>query len=79
MPVRIKFIKAARRHLIGKGHALAAMANSGEPTLMGNGDLRWIGVDDRGLELDVIAFVDGDDKDVVVVKHVMPYGFRRKS
>ncbi|HBX81780.1 MAG: hypothetical protein WAV45_02125 [Propionibacteriaceae bacterium] len=78
MAKRVKFIKAARRHLIGKGHALAAMADAGQPTVMGNGDLLWIGLDDRGLLLEVIAFVDGLDPEVVVVKHVMPYGYRRK-
>ena len=35
----------------------------------------WIGLDDRGLELEVIGLHLGD---VLLVIHVMPYRFRRQ-
>jgi hypothetical protein len=53
------------------------MADAGVPEVLPNGNLLWIGADDRGVELEVIAFIDADDLDTVVVKHVMPYAFRR--
>lgn len=36
--------------------------------------LVWIGLDDRGVELEIVAL---DLHDVVVVIHVMPTGLRR--
>ena len=41
----------------------------------GEQNLRWIGIDDRGLELEIIAVVTPE---YLLVIHVMPYRFRRK-
>jgi hypothetical protein len=41
----------------------------------GGRNLRWIGIDDRGLELEIIAVVTPE---YLLVIHVMPYRFRRK-
>jgi hypothetical protein len=41
----------------------------------GDQNLRWIGIDDRGLELEIIAVVTPK---YLLVIHVMPYRFRRK-
>lgn len=38
--------------------------------------LLWIGPDDRGLELEVIAIVEPD---YLLVIHVMPHQFRRRT
>jgi hypothetical protein len=38
--------------------------------------LMWIGIDDRGLELEVIAF---ETEEGFVVIHVMPYRYRRST
>lgn len=37
--------------------------------------LVWIGVDDRGIELEIVAL---DLDDVIVVVHVMPTALRRR-
>jgi hypothetical protein len=57
---------------------LAALAAAGQPIVDVKGDLWWIGVDDRGVELEIIGFVDADDDALVIIKHVMPTAFRRK-
>jgi hypothetical protein len=41
----------------------------------GDQNLRWIGFDDRGLELEIIAVLTPE---YLLVIHVMPYRFRRK-
>lgn len=38
--------------------------------------LLWIGPDDRGLDLEVLAIVETD---YLLVIHVMPYQFRRRT
>lgn len=76
---RIKFTQAARKRRIGKAHVLAAMNNAGEPVRVpaeGELDERlvWIGEDDRGVTLEVIAV---EQPDYLLVIHVMPYAYRR--
>ena len=70
--MKLKFINSARRHRIGKAHALAAIANAGSPVVLDNGDLEWIGNDDRGLELHILGFIAAEDPDLVIIKHVFP-------
>lgn len=55
--------------------------NHTEPTKVpGDDNLRerllWIGPDDRGLDLEVIAIVEAD---YMLVIHVMPHRFRRRT
>lgn len=38
--------------------------------------LVWIGPDDRGVELEIVAIVEPD---YLLVIHVMPHQFRRRS
>lgn len=49
----------------------------GVPAVMENGDLLWVGRDERGRELEIIAVPA--DEDTIVVKHVMPTALRRNS
>ena len=75
----VRFAKSARKHRIGKAHALFVL-ESYEPTLVLVSDgqdqkLLWIGRDDRGLELEVIAL---ELSDCILVIHVMPRIFRRR-
>lgn len=75
----VRFAKSARKHRIGKAHALFVL-ESYEPTLVLASDgqdqkLLWIGQDDRGLELEVIAL---ELSDCILVIHVMPMIFRRR-
>lgn len=74
----IRFTQAARRHRIGRAHALHVM-NTGEPTIGESSrgeELRvWVGPDDRGVELEIAAVVLPD---YLLVLHVMPTALRRK-
>ena len=78
-PSEIRFIQSARKHRIGKGRALFVL-ESYQPMVVtdpksGDQNLRWIGFDDKGLELEIIAVVTPG---YLLVIHVMPYRFRRK-
>ena len=70
--------QSARKHRVGRGHALHVM-NTGEPIVSPATDDRaerrtWIGNDDRGLELEIVAVVLADE---LLVIHVMPTALRR--
>jgi hypothetical protein len=63
---------------VGKAHALAVI-NTVEPqrvaaTATHDARLVWIGPDDRGIELEIVALDRVDD---VVIIHVMPTALRR--
>ena len=77
---QIRFSQSARKHRIGKSHAMWAI-NHVEATKVlaakgsGKADrLMWIGYDDRGVELEIIAV---DLYDMILVIHVMPRNFRK--
>lgn len=78
--VRVRFTQSARRHRIGNARALHVMNNAEPVTVHADDDLRerllWIGPDDRGLDLEVIAIVEPD---YLLVIHVMPHQFRRRT
>lgn len=76
----VRFAQSARKHRIGKAHALAALENAGKPTVVPapsaalDDRLVFVGVDDRGVELEIIAVqLPG----FLYVIHVMPTQFRR--
>ena len=75
----VRFAKSARKHRIGKAHVLFVLESSEPmPVLTSDGEdqkLLWIGQDDRGLELEVIAL---ELSDCILVIHVMPMSFRRR-
>jgi hypothetical protein len=75
----VRFAKSARKHHIGKAHVLFVLERF-EPLaeLPSDGDdqkLLWIGLDYRGLELEVIAVKLSD---CILVIHVMPVSLRRR-
>lgn len=70
----IRFTRSARRHRIGKAHALHVM-NTAEPIEDEDG-IGWIGPDDRGVELEVYLL---ERPDVFLVIHVMPTKLRGKK
>ncbi|MGJ3507766.1 hypothetical protein [Enemella sp. A6] len=75
----LRFTQAARKHRVGRASARHAMANTiPEPITTSRGDQGWlyIGADERGRELEIIA-VELADGDLLVV-HVMPTAHRRK-
>ena len=74
----VRFSRSARRHRIGKAHALFVMEQS-EPRVVPADDSEderwlWVGVDDRGLELEIVAIALPE---TLLVIHVMPAHYRR--
>lgn len=64
----IRFTQSARKHRIGRDRT---------PGTAGAHDrLSWIGDDDRGVELEVIAV---DLPEYLLVIHVMPTQYRRRT
>ena len=77
--MQIKFTQAARKHRIGKAHALFVIENNPFFVVtdeVGRVQRVWQGLDDRGVELEVIAVVL---KEYLLVTHVMPVNFRRRK
>jgi hypothetical protein len=79
--MRIKFTQSARRHRIGKAHALFVIKRYSPTINIGEGQDGedqhiWIGEDDRGLELEITAIVLAD---YLLVTHVMPTDLRRRK
>jgi hypothetical protein len=76
----VRFAQSARKHRIGKAHVLAALETAGDPIVVPapsadlDDRLVFIGVDDRGVELEVIAV---KLQTFLYVIHVMPTQFRR--
>jgi hypothetical protein len=75
---QLRWFRSARRHRIGKAHALHVV-DTVDPeqvpaTSTADARLVWIGEDDRGVELEIVAL---DLPDAVVVIHVMPTKLRR--
>ena len=76
----VRFAKSARKHRIGKAHALFVLENHEPVTFLSSyGEdqkLLWIAQDDRGLELEIVAVKLAEN---ILVVHVMPRNFRRRS
>jgi len=80
MRKNIRFTSNARKHKIGAAHAKFVIENNVAIRTQGQNEfehrLFWIGVDDRGLELE-IAGIEFEDE--ILVIHVMPMNFRRRG
>ena len=81
--MEIRFAKQARRHKIGRAHALYIMR--GEPVEAtrptGEVELSWVGPDGTGRELRVIGVVTTHTRtgrQMVLVIHVMPTALERR-
>lgn len=76
--MEIRFSQSARKHRIGKRRVLFVIATCDPEELVSDGAkphrLLWQGVDDRGLELEVIGVRTPSG---VLIIHVMPQIFRR--
>lgn len=78
--MQVRFSQSARKHKIGKARALHVM-NTVEPVSVAADEeledrLLWVGVDDRGVELEIVGVVEAD---YLLVIHVMPRQFRRRN
>lgn len=76
--VKVRGAQASRRHRIGRAHARHVMATV-QPinTTTGSGSqaLLWVGPDDRGVELEIVAVVLPE---LYLVIHAMPTALRRE-
>ncbi|MCU1655611.1 MAG: hypothetical protein JWO57_267 [Pseudonocardiales bacterium] len=78
----IRFTQAARRHRIGRASARHVMASTIPiEVTTDHGDAAWlyVGLDERGRELEIIAVeIEPDDgPPYLLVIHVMPTSLRR--
>lgn len=74
----IKFAQSARKHRIGRTHALHVIETPYTRYPATNdldARIEWIRLDDRGVELEVIAV---ELPDLWLIIHVMPTALRRK-
>ena len=80
MMKNIRFTSDARKHKIGAAHARFVVENKVAERTPGQNEfehrLFWIGVDDRGLELE-IAGIEFEEE--ILIIHVMPTNFRRRG
>ena len=77
--MEIRFAQSARKHRIGKARAMFVMENNPFKTLARDDDKVqqiWVALDDRDLELEVIAVVLVN---CLLVTHVMPTALRRRK
>lgn len=74
----MRVARSGRKHKVGNAHILAAMVNAGTPVVVGD-QLVYLGVDDRGVELEIVAVPDDSGRAELTVIHAMPTTFRRGS
>jgi alkylhydroperoxidase/carboxymuconolactone decarboxylase family protein YurZ len=77
--MEIRFAQSARKHRIGKARAMFVMENNPFQILARDDDKVqqiWVALDDRDLELEVIAVVLVN---CLLVTHVMPTALRRRK
>ncbi len=73
-----RFTRGSRKHRIGKGRAQYVMATSMAAITVDSETkavmFSWIGDDDRGRELEIVAV---ERPDCILVIHVMPTHYRK--
>lgn len=83
--MEIRFTQSARKHRVGRAsvrRVMAAVTPAGTMTEQGNPAWRYVGTDDRGRELEIIAVeIDGEKgrDGYLLVIHVMPTGLRGRG
>jgi hypothetical protein len=75
--VNLRVTRSARKHHIGSARIIAAMANAGRPTEDGD-RLIYVGEDDRGVELLIIAVPDDRNPGGLAVIHASPTAWRNR-
>lgn len=75
--MRVRITGSARKHGINSGRFRAAIANAVLDSVDGDYAL-YIGVDDRGVELEIGIVPDDRFDDQFAVIHCMPTQWRRK-
>lgn len=75
-PARIA--RSARKHRVGNAHILEALMGPHSTTPTGSDGYLLVGVDARGVELELIVVPDDRDEDGWVVIHAMPTAWRKR-
>lgn len=75
--MHIRITRSARKHKIGNTHIIAAMVDAGDPIVDGD-QMHYVGTDDRGLELHIIAVPDDHDEHTIAVIHAAPNEWRNR-
>lgn len=68
-----------RKHRVGMARVLAAMEDAGVPVPNGGDRLLYVGRDERGVELEIIAVPDNRRPGGLAVIHAMPTYYRWKE
>ena len=75
----VRFARSARKHRVGRAHVVQVIDTTvpKDVPAVGEFDPRkvWVGVEDRGLELEIVAVVLPGE---LLIIHVMPTALRRK-
>ncbi len=74
----MRVVRSGRRHKVGNARIVEAMVSAGEPTVVGD-QLHYLGIDGRGVELEIVAVPDDRNPGGLAVIHAMPTGFRRRE
>lgn len=73
----VRFTQSARKHKIGKARAISVLEGVNPQELFSKGSeerrFRWVGVDNRGLELEIIGVLTSE---CLLIIHVMPSRFK---
>lgn len=75
--MQVRITRSARKHRIGNAHILAAMVDAGDPVVDGD-QMHYVGTDDRGLQLHIIAIPDDRREDGIAVIHAAPNEWRNR-
>ena len=81
---RIRFTQAARTHRVGRAsarHVMAGVVLTNTSTHRGSPAWFYVGSDERGRELEIIAteVVAPTGKEILLVVHVMPTALRGRT
>ncbi len=71
----LRVVRSGRRHKVGVAHIVVVM-NTVDPIQVGD-QLLFVGVDDRGIELEIVAVPDDRNPETLAVIHAMPTEFRK--
>lgn len=74
---QVRITRPARKHGIGNARILAAMENADAAEMDGDA-IVFVGTDDRGVELEIVAVPDDRYPGGLAVIHAMPTSYRRK-
>ncbi len=82
--MRLKLTQRARQHKVGVAHIAHVISTAVPATGLrasGEPELVWVGLDDRGVEIEIIGIpgvLDKAGNSVLLVIHAMPTALRRK-